>query len=68
MATPHAEGASNHYRRQTANGFGSATTENVGNSAAANGNEGQDMALRAADRCVHGGKRSRGRSEGLISG
>ena len=46
-------------RHQTADGLGSATTVHISNSAITHGNEGQNMALGSAGRCVHGAKRNR---------
>lgn len=50
-----------HHRSQTADGQGSATTVNVGNSAITHGDECQDMALMTAGRCMHGAKNNRAR-------
>jgi hypothetical protein len=51
-------------RHQTADGSESATTVDIGNSAATHGDEGQNKALRGAGRCVHGAKRNRAHSVG----
>jgi hypothetical protein len=42
-----------------ADGVESAATVDVSNSARTHGNEGQDVALSAAGRCVHGGNNNR---------
>ncbi len=51
--------AQNRHRHQTADGLESATTVDISNSARTHGEERQDMALRAAGRCVHGAKNNR---------
>jgi hypothetical protein len=53
-------------RHQTADGLESATTVDIGNSAATHRDESQDMALRGARGCVHGAKRNRS-GEPMIS-